>query len=463
MPEVAQNELLRQLPAVDEVLSRPAVEKLARQHPRSLVVDAVRLAVRRAREMILGGAAKVDVGEVEVAAALESLVAPRLRRVINASGVVLHTNLGRAPLAARAIERIEQVARGYCNLELDLETGSRGSRYAPVEELLRDLTGAEAAVVVNNNAGAVLLVLSALAAGREVIVSRGEAVEIGGGFRIPDVMRQSGCTLVEVGTTNKTRLADYERAITDRTALLLKVHQSNFAIVGFTEDVAVRELAELASLRKVPVFEDLGSGCLLDRERLGLDEPTARRSATHADLVSFSGDKLLGGPQCGIIVGKADLVRRVREHPLNRALRVDKLTVAALEATLELYRQGAEEQIPVVRLLREELGSVAARAETLKRALAELGLASDVVETTSAIGGGAQPLTELPSRAVRIRGFDPEKLAGQLRTGSPSIVGRVADGGMLLDVRCVGADEVSVMAQAVGRAALALAVPEGQG
>ncbi len=463
MPEVAHLELLRQLPAVDEVLSRPAVERLTQTHPRTLIVDAVRLAVRRAREQILSGAAKPEVGEAEIVAALETLVAPKLRRVINASGVVLHTNLGRAPLAARAIERIEQVARGYCNLELDLEQGERGSRYAPVEAMLRQLTGAEASVVVNNNAGAVLLVLSALAAGREVIVSRGEAVEIGGGFRIPDVMRQSGCTLVEVGTTNKTRIADYERAITDRTGLLLKVHQSNFAIVGFTEEASMRELADLASVRHLPVFEDLGSGCLLERDRLGLDEPTVQRSAAHADLVSFSGDKLLGGPQCGIVVGKADLIRRVREHPLNRALRVDKLTMAALEATLELYAHGAEEQIPVVRLVRQDIGVIAARAEALKRGLWDLGVASDIVETEAQVGGGAQPLKVLPSRAVRVRGFVPERLAGQLRTGSPSVVGRIGDGAMMLDVHCVGDNEVQVLAQAVGRAALALAVPEGQG
>ncbi len=419
------------------------------------------MALARSNILRLGHA---EVGEAELLAALATLAQPRLRPVINASGVLLHTNLGRAPLAEAALERLVQIGRGYSNLEFDLLSGERGSRYAPVEAALCQLCGAEAAVVVNNCAGAVLLVLSALAHGREVIVSRGEAVEIGGGFRIPDVMQQSGARLVEVGTTNKTRLADYERAIGANTALLLKVHRSNFAIVGFTEEATTRELSELGSMKNVPVFEDLGSGCLLDLMGQGLNEPSVQqRMRDGADVVSFSGDKLLGGPQCGVIVGKAELIRRVREHPLNRALRVDKLTVAALEATLELYRFGREDEVPVVRMIREAAESVQRRAEQLVSLLGAQGVSAEAQRSEVQVGGGAQPLVRLPSWAVRLKNAPAEALSAKLRSGEPAVVGRVADDAVWLDLRGVEVEQVEPLAQAVGRAVLSCAVPEGQG
>jgi L-seryl-tRNA(Ser) seleniumtransferase len=466
MEDALKNAALRRLPSIDELLAQPFARALLDEHPRQLVVDAARHAVGEARRAILerGAHEQARVGQSELEASLRVLKQPGLRRVLNASGVILHTNLGRAPLAEQAIARISEIARGYCNLELDLETGARGSRYAPVEDALCTLTGAEAAVVVNNCAGAVLLVLSALAAGREVIVSRGEAVEIGGGFRIPDVMRQSGATLVEVGTTNKTRLSDYERAITERTALMLKVHRSNFAIVGFTEEATVTELAQLSSMRRVPVFEDLGSGNLLDLARLNLQEPPVPLAVKHgADVVAFSGDKLLGGPQCGVIVGRREHIAAIREHPLNRALRIDKLTVAALEATLELYLRGQEDAIPVVHLLREPASAAESRARALVELLENKGVRATMGPSEVQIGAGASPLARLPSFAVTLDGPAPEALAKALRAGEPAVVGRVAEGQVVLDLRCIPASEVEPLGQAVGRAVLSCAAAEGQG
>ncbi|MBS2030229.1 MAG: L-seryl-tRNA(Sec) selenium transferase [Deltaproteobacteria bacterium] len=466
MEDALKNAALRRLPSIDELLASPYAQRLLESHPRQLVVDAARRAVAEAREAILhrGQHDRADVGERELQAALGVLSRPRLRPVLNATGVVLHTNLGRAPLAQAAIDRMVSVARGYANLELDLESGKRGSRYAPVEELLCTLTGAEAAIVVNNCAGAVLLALSAIASGREVVVSRGEAVEIGGGFRVPDVMRQSGATLVEVGTTNKTRLADYERAVTERTALFLKVHRSNFAIVGFTEEASVAELAELGSMKRVPVFHDLGSGALLDLSASGVHEPTAAASIkAGADLVAFSGDKLLGGPQAGILVGKRELVRAVREHPLNRALRIDKLTVAALEATLQLYAQGEHALLPVQAMLHEEPASCRQRAERLLGMVTAQGLRAEVRDSEVQVGAGASPLDVLRSSAVVIQGLEPEALAERLRAGDPAVLGRVAEGKLWLDVRCVPEHDIQALGQAVGRAALDCATPKGQG
>ena len=466
MEDALKNAALRRLPSIDELLASPYAQQLLERHPRKLVVDAARRAVADAREAILrrGKHDRAEVGERELVAALGTLSQPRLRPVINASGVVLHTNLGRAPLAQHAIDRIVAIARGYANLELDLESGKRGSRYAPVEELLCALTGAEAAVVVNNCAGAVLLALSAIAARREVVVSRGEAVEIGGGFRVPDVMRQSGATLVEVGTTNKTRLADYERAITERTALFLKVHRSNFAIVGFTEEASVPELAELSSMKRVPVFHDLGSGALRDLSSVGVHEPTAASSIkAGADLVAFSGDKLLGGPQAGILVGRKELIRAVREHPLNRALRVDKLTVAALEATLELYARDQAELLPVQAMLREDAASCRQRAERLLGMLSSQGLRAEVRDSEVQVGAGASPLDVLRSSAVVIHDLEPEALSSGLRAGDPAVVGRVAEGMLWLDVRCVQEHDLQALGQAVGRAALDCTEPKGQG
>ncbi len=432
---------LRDLPSVDRLLADQRVAALAERHGRDLVLDAARRALDRVREEIQAG---VEAGDVvaRVERELGELLEPRLRRVLNATGVVVHTNLGRAPLAEAAVARVAETALGYSNLEYDLEPGVRGSRQSHVAGHLRDLTGAEAALVVNNNAAAVMLALAALAAGREVIVSRGELIEIGDGFRIPEVLAHSGARLVEVGTTNRTRVADYERAITDETAVLLRVHQSNFRIVGFTERPQLSELARLAARRGLALVDDLGSGVLAE---LG-DEPSARDSlAAGAHLVCFSGDKLLGGPQAGIVVGRAELVERLRRHPLQRALRADKLTLAALEGTLALYRspERARAEIPVLRMLAEPPAAVRARAERLA------GLVGGSVEATvSRAGGGALPLAEIESFACALQ----EDLAAALRTGEPPVVGIVRDGRLLLDCRTLTDAEVNEVAAAVAAA-----------
>jgi L-seryl-tRNA(Ser) seleniumtransferase len=425
---------LRELPAVDELLRD---ERLARE-PHALAVEAARTALERAREEIRAGVEPGDVAQRAVDE-LAALRRPRLRRAINATGIVVHTNLGRAPLAERALERVADVGRGYSNLEYDLSSGSRGSRQDHVAGLLRRLTGAEAVLVVNNNAAAVLLALAALAEGREVVVSRGELIEIGDGFRIPEVLARSGARLREVGTTNRTRAADYEAAVGPETGALLRVHQSNFRVVGFAAQPSVAELARVASRHGLPLVDDLGSGVLVELE----DEPSARRSlADGADLVCFSGDKLLGGPQAGIVAGRADLVERLRRHPLQRALRADKLTIAALEGTLALHLE-APDEIPVVRMLREDAAVVRARAERLA------ALVGGSVETTVArVGGGALPLAELPSFACTIE----EELATPLRAAEPPVVGIVRDGRLLLDCRTIADAEVAEVAAAVAAA-----------
>jgi L-seryl-tRNA(Ser) seleniumtransferase len=425
---------LRDLPAIDRML---ADERLVGE-PRQLALAAARVALDRARAAIRAGEEPGD----PVALAVEELERarePRLRRVINATGVLVHTNLGRAPLAPAALERVVDVGGSYSTLEVDLATGKRGSRQDHLCERLCTLTGAESALVVNNNAAAVLLVLSALADGRDVLVSRGELIEIGDGFRIPDVLARSGARLVEVGTTNRTRAADYEAAITDATALLLRVHQSNFRVVGFAGQPGLDELAAVASRRGLPLVDDLGSGALV--ELAGEPSPDASLSAG-ADLVCFSGDKLLGGPQAGVVVGRHDLVERCRRHPLQRALRADKLTLAALEGTLSLYGdpERARSEIPVLRMLDEPLDAVRARAEQLA-----LTLGGDVEETVARVGGGALPVAELASFACAVE----EELAGRLRAGDPPVIALVRDGRTLLDVRAVGEDEVDALAAAV--------------
>jgi L-seryl-tRNA(Ser) seleniumtransferase len=413
----------------------PSVDELAREADDPLAVEAARSVLARARELIEAGADPGDLS-ARLREELTAARAPRLRRVINATGVIAHTNLGRAPLAEAALARVLEVARGYSNLEYDLAAGRRGSRQDHVAGFLRRLTGAEAALVVNNNAAAVMLALAALAEGREVIVSRGELIEIGDGFRIPDVLARSGARLVEVGTTNRTRAADYEAAIGPETAVLLRVHQSNFRLVGFTEQPSLHELAQVALSHKLPLVDDLGSGALVD---VG-DEPTARASlAAGADLVCFSGDKLLGGPQAGIVVGRADLVERLRRHPLQRALRADKLTLAALEGTLTLGLD-APDEIPVLRMLREPAETVRARAERL----AEL-VGGEVEETVARAGGGALPLAELPSFACAVE----EDLAAPLRLATPPVVGIVRDGRLLLDCRTLTDAEADEAAAAV--------------
>jgi L-seryl-tRNA(Ser) seleniumtransferase len=447
------SEKLRALPAVDAVLGFPELAVAMATHPRPRVVEAVRAALASARARLPAGESRgFDVAEVLLA--LSQLARPRLGPVLNATGVVLHTNLGRAPLAEEACAQVERVARGYCNLEFDLEEGERGSRFAPVVESLCRLTGAEDALVVNNCAGATLLVLTALAEGREVVVSRGELVEIGGGFRIPDVMRQSHATLVEVGTTNRTRRLDYEQALGEQTALVAKIHRSNFALVGFTEEVRVSELAPLCAPRGLPLFVDAGSGHLLPLEVAGLGAEATMRDHVEsgADLVAFSGDKLLGGPQAGIVVGRASLVSRLRSHPLHRALRVDKMTVAALEATLELYRNGQAERVPARALLSQSAANLRRRAERLAAELQSHGLRVDVVDVEGQAGGGTVPLSRLPSSACAVEG-EPESILARLRRGDPPVVARISDGRVVLDVRCILDAELEALAQAVTAAA----------
>jgi L-seryl-tRNA(Ser) seleniumtransferase len=428
---------LRDLPSVDRLLG----DEVLAAAPRPLATAAARTALEQAREAIRAGD---DPGDPVVAARaeLERLQTASLRRVLNATGVIVHTNLGRAPLPSTALARVAAVGGGYSNLELDLASGERGSRQDHVADALRRLTGAEAALVVNNNAAAVLLALSALAEGREVVVSRGELVEIGDGFRIPEVLARSGARMVEVGTTNRTRAADYERAIGPETAALLRVHQSNYRIVGFTASVPTQELARIAERAGLPLVDDLGSGSLLD---VG-DEPTAAASlAAGSDLVCFSGDKLLGGPQAGVVVGRAELVERLRRHPLQRALRADKLTLAALDGTLALLADPdrARREIPVLRMLDEPLEVVRARAERLA------GLVGgEVEETVARVGGGALPLAGLASFACAIE----ESLAAPLRTGEPPVIGIVRDGRLLLDARTLTREDIDEVANAVLRA-----------
>jgi L-seryl-tRNA(Ser) seleniumtransferase len=426
------SERLRALPSVERVAT-------ALDAPHALAVDAARAAVAAARQAALGG----DRTELDVLADARARLAaaerPTLRRVLNATGVIVHTNLGRAPLPAAARAAAAATASGYANLEYDLGTGRRGSRLAHVEELLCALTGAEAALAVNNGAAAVLLAAAALAGpGREVVVSRGQLVEIGGSFRIPDVIAQSGARLVEVGTTNRTRLRDYERALGERTGAILRAHQSNFATVGFVEAVEIEPLAALVP----PVIDDVGSGRLDDGLPLLADEPSVRRSvAAGAAIVCCSGDKLLGGPQAGLMIGRRDAIAAAREHPLARAVRIDKLSLAALAATLRLYRdpERARREVPVLAMLDADPAVLRARAERLAAAFA-----GEVVQATAKVGGGALPLLELAGPVARIPDPAPDRLAARLRAGEPPIVGRIADGALLLDPRTLTDDEVEL-------------------
>ena len=427
---------LRDLPSVDELLRD---ERLASE-PHELAVAAARSALDRARAEIEGGSEPGSLVDAAVGE-LARMRSPSLRRVLNATGILVHTNLGRAPLSSAALARVVEVGAGYSNLEYDLERGERGSRQDHLSELLTRLTGADAALVVNNNAAAVLLALAAIAEGRDVLVSRGELIEIGDGFRIPDVLARSGARLVEVGTTNRTRAADYEQAIGPDTALLLRVHQSNFRVVGFSERPQLAELADVARRHDLPLVDDLGSGALV---RVG-DEPTPTESLrAGADLVCFSGDKLLGGPQAGIVVGGTPLVERLRRHPLQRALRADKLTLAALEGTLALALDPASrDEVPVLRMLHEPVESVRARAERLA------GLVGGEVEETAArVGGGALPLAELPSAACAVE----EELAELLRLSDPPVIAVVRDGRTLLDCRTLTDAEIDEVVAAVAAA-----------
>jgi L-seryl-tRNA(Ser) seleniumtransferase len=416
----------------------PSVDELAQTSDDPLAVEAARNVLARAREEIQAGA---DPGDLpgRLRDELAGLRRAHLRRALNATGVVVHTNLGRAPLAEAALDRVREVGRGYSNLEYDVQAGARGSRQDHVAAVLRRLTGAEAALVVNNNAAAVLLALAALAEGREVIVSRGELIEIGDGFRIPDVLARSGARLVEVGTTNRTRAADFERAVGPETAVLLRVHQSNFRQVGFTELPSVAELARVTQRHGLALVDDLGSGVIGQVE----DEPSVAESlAAGADLVCFSGDKLLGGPQAGIVIGRAELVERLRRHPLQRAVRADKLTLAALEGTVTLYLEpdAAVHEVPVLRMVKEDAEAVRARAERLAKLVG-----GEVEETVARVGGGSLPLAQLRSYACAIE----EELASPLRLGEPPVIGIVRDGRLLLDCRTLTDAEVTEVAAAV--------------
>lgn len=464
------NKIYKDLPAVDRVLQEPVLEEVLNNLPRRVVLTAVQQTLENYREAIRQAAAgssshvKLDLSPASIAreAALLSRQksSANLQPVINATGVILHTNLGRAPLAAPAVEAMAGAARGFSNLEYDLSSGLRGSRQAHVEELLCELTGAEASVVLNNNAAAVLLALNTFAAGKEVIVSRGELVEIGGSFRIPEVMAAGGARLVEVGTTNKTYLSDYQSAISDDTAALLKVHTSNYHIVGFTASVAPRDLVSLGQEYGLPVIEDLGSGVFMDLTRFNLPpEPRVQDSVSAGlDLVTFSGDKLLGGPQAGIVVGKRSLVERIRRNQLARALRVDKFTVAALEATLRLYldEDKAVEEIPVWRMLTTLPSRLRERASILAEQLRTIfGEGSvELWDGFSRVGGGALPTAELPTSliAVKLNKIDPGELARRLRLGRVPAVARVQQERLILDLRTVEEDHEKLLIEAIREA-----------
>jgi len=441
----------RTLPSVGALLERAPVRALLDSAPRSLVVDAVRATVAQARESATSPADD-EAWAAAIADRLADLSRPSLRRVVNATGIVLHTNLGRAPLADAALDAISAIASGYSNLELDLERGARGSRYVHCASLLRELTGAEDALVVNNCAAALVLALNTVADGREALLSRGELVEIGGSFRVHEIMAKSGALLREVGATNRTHLADYERAIGPATGVLLKVHRSNFALHGFIAEATVQELAPLAASHGLPILHDLGSGLLVSLDSIGLrGEPTARAALeAGATIVVMSGDKLLGGPQAGLIVGDARWLDAMRRNPLARSYRVDKLTLAALEATLALYRDPprALREIPTLALLATPAAALRERAESLRLALQRDGIAGETVETTGSVGAGAFPDAALPGAAVALEG-DAERWAARLRAGTPAVVGRVHDGRMHLDLRAVIAHELPDLARAV--------------
>jgi L-seryl-tRNA(Ser) seleniumtransferase len=467
MSQQLRQKYLSQIPNVDQILSKPQMVQLENRYSRGIILEAVRRGLDHLRQTIITtpDPAKLDESIFsfehllpQFMEEIENQVNASLRRVINATGVVIHTNLGRSLLHENAIEHIAGVSRHYSNLEFDLTQGTRGSRYIHVEQTLCRLTGAEAALVVNNNAAAVLLALNTIAAGREVIVSRGQLVEIGGAFRIPDVMNRSGATLKEVGTTNRTHLRDYEGAIGEETALILRVHTSNFRIVGFTAEVELRELAELAHTHHLPVMEDLGSGCLIDLSKYGLDrEPTAQEAIRNgADIVTFSGDKLMGGPQAGIILGKGEYIERIKGNPLNRALRIDKLTLAGLESTLLLYldEDRATEEIPTLRMLTYSHDELRKRARRLSRKIGAripTGLTITVRDDVSQVGGGAYPVQILPTKVVALK---PEQgsanqLERRLREGMPPIIARVSKEEVLLDVRTVGDEEGDLIVDGV--------------
>ncbi len=455
------NRALRSIPSVNELVESPAVAKAGVGIPRSLVVDTARMVIEEYRAEVLRGSSgnerEIDELVRRVVERLEEASKPRLRATINATGIIIHTGLGRAPLAREAVAALAEAAANYAPVELDMPTGERGHRSFILRDLLCSITGAESATVVNNNAAALLITLTTLARGREVIVSRGELIEIGGSFRLPEVMAQSGAVLREVGTTNKTRLSDYEKAFGENTAAILTVHPSNYRVLGFTEAPEVSELSKLAKQRSVPLVHDIGSGVLYDMRAYGLrDEPDAKSSiAAGADLVLFSGDKLLGGPQAGIIVGRKALVSQIEKHPLMRALRLDKLTLSALAATLQLHRDPhtAAERVPVLRMLNIPVEQLVHRAEGLAKEIGRIeGVAAvEVSREESYVGGGSLPTQAIASAGVRIRArdMDEAELARRLRMGSPPVLPRVREGWVILDLRTVFAKQDDLVVSAV--------------
>jgi len=457
-----QAELLRQIPSVDELLAEPRLAALSKRVDRNLVVEVARTVLAELRTRIAGDSNWTALGlsaasiEVLISTAVERILSRSLQPVINATGVILHTNLGRAPLPETVVDEFRRTATQYSNLEYDLEAGARGKRDVHTGELLTRLTGSEAAIVVNNCAAAVLVTLAALARGGEVIVSRGELIEIGDGFRIPEIMEQSGAILREVGTTNRTHVGDYEKAINEKTRVLLRVHPSNFKVTGFTDKPSLEELVALSQRSGLPLVEDLGSGCLVDLSEYGVSEPTVKQSIdAGVSLVMFSGDKLLGGPQAGIIAGKKDLIARVRRYPLFRALRVDKLTIAALEATLGAYLRAAWEEIPAIRMIRATPQELKRRAENFIRELRpELPLDEveiEIAEGASLAGGGSTPSQSLPTKIIRIASarYSATKLEQRLR-GAPagiSVIARVEDDRLILDLRTVFPEQQALLAK----------------
>jgi L-seryl-tRNA(Ser) seleniumtransferase len=473
MPEKAksassadQTALLRQLPSVDEMLLRPRVAAWGGKLERGFLVETVRAVLAQLRGAIVSGKAcderHLDLEAIEklVEGSVAEALAPSLRGVINASGVILHTNLGRAPLPDAVVKEFRQTATQYSNLEYAVAAGVRGKRDVHTSWLIERLTGAEAAIVVNNCAAALLVTLAALARGGEVIVSRGELIEIGGGFRIPEIMEQSGAVLREVGTTNRTRISDYQNAINEKTCVILRVHPSNFTVAGFTEKPEVAELIALGQRTRLPVVEDLGSGCLIDLSPVGISEPTARQSVEAGfSLVLFSGDKMLGGPQAGIIVGKKDLVEKVRRHPLFRALRVDKLTIAAMEATLRAYLRGAWEEIPALRMMRMSIEEASARTDAFHKILAAQIAGADaeieIADGRSLVGGGSTPAQSLPTKVLRIASarHSASELEAGLRSGAnaPPVIARIEEDRLLIDLRTVFPEQEPALAESLAQ------------
>jgi L-seryl-tRNA(Ser) seleniumtransferase len=477
VPTESKSALFRKIPSVDELVHRPALAGLASQEGQATLTDAARTVVANLRNEIEAGrldAEGVDLALSEIDTAVERqfrrALRYSLRAVVNATGVILHTNLGRAPLSQATIDHIRDTALSYSNLEFDIETGERGKRDVHIDRLFRKLlnepagmerresepsSSAISTIVVNNNAAAVLLALNTLAEGGEVIVSRGELVEIGGSFRIPDVMAKSNAILREVGTTNRTRIQDYERAVNDRTRLLLRVHRSNFAITGFTEQPELKQLVQLSAARKVPLLEDLGSGALFDLRSVGVSgEPSVLDSLrAGVDVVSYSGDKLLGGPQAGMLSGRSDLIARMRSNSLFRALRVDKLTYAALETTLMAYVKGDHDAIPAVRMMRLSKKQIQERADAVAAAVSSPRLVVDVIDGESVIGGGAAPTAVLPTRLLAVirEGFSADELAARLLAFDPPIVARVEEGRVLLDLRTVFPEQDQTIIEALAQ------------